>query len=811
MAYIDNWFHFYDTTESFEVHRKQGLINPDSICFLGETGQVYTQKRFFGICRERYEKLEQLVLTHDAQIKNILGIEGPSVGDGVVNNIADLVNFLDGFTDEDNLKDFLDAMKGALESQIREVNKVLSEKIAALEAEIHEDSETLHNTINAINSQVDTIGIRLDNHDTVISVLNTSLSSHIRDYNTLKTNYENFKSYAGTKFDAIDSSISSINTSITTLQQEFTNLDAKFDNVENEVAHVGELLEEAKQLVRDLETRFGETLAAFEQFKRDINDKFDDFQGLVGAPYGIAPLDGDAKVPSAYLPSYVDDVLEYATKGAFPVTGESGKIYVALDDNLTYRWSGSTYIEISKSLGLGETATTAYAGNKGKKNADDIAAHKADTNNPHNVTKTQLGLDKVSNTSDEDKPVSTAQATAIKVVQDALDILDTSLSTHVSDKTNPHQVTKAQVGLGKVDNTADSEKPVSAATQAALNTKVDKIVGKGLSTNDFTNEYKTKIDEGLSYIRRTSEQLETYVPEKEGDIVYVTDTNEYKYWNGTEWREYGVTSDSINEMLLTKANLSDLNDIVEAERVMDEDTYPNVGVNLATREQIKKELFVDLWNKACGEYGTYNSTTGFFELNGLTDITYDEALKIYILSMGKCSAASHGQIAGAFSGSPVIFQTRTVLPIYSCSGNQYLDLQGLLHSNGTIQVIRFTSDVYLFGNTALAYFAYHAGNLKHVYGVMNITDLSASDSTFNGCNKLETIYLGAVNRNQDLGSCKMLSLASLTYLVQHRRGTNEITIIVHPDVYAKLTDTTNTEWNQVLTDATAKNITFVTV
>ena len=80
------------------------------------------------------------------------------------------------------------------------------------------------------------------------------------------------------------------------------------------------------------------------------------------------------KVPSTQLPSYVDDVLEYTTKTAFPETGESGKIYVAADENKCYRWTGSIYTEISSSLALGETSSTAYAGNKGKANADAIAA-----------------------------------------------------------------------------------------------------------------------------------------------------------------------------------------------------------------------------------------------------------------------------------------------------------------------------------------------------------------------------------------------------------------------------------------------------
>lgn len=81
---------------------------------------------------------------------------------------------------------------------------------------------------------------------------------------------------------------------------------------------------------------------------------------------GLATLDNTGKVPQAQLPSYVDDVLEYATINNFPATGESGKIYVDLDTNKTYRWGGSTYVEISQGLALGETDGTAYRGDRGK-------------------------------------------------------------------------------------------------------------------------------------------------------------------------------------------------------------------------------------------------------------------------------------------------------------------------------------------------------------------------------------------------------------------------------------------------------------
>ena len=68
---------------------------------------------------------------------------------------------------------------------------------------------------------------------------------------------------------------------------------------------------------------------------------------LKGAANGLAELGSDGKVPSGQLPSYVDDVLEFADLASFPATGESGKIYVALDTLKTYRWSGSAYVEIA--------------------------------------------------------------------------------------------------------------------------------------------------------------------------------------------------------------------------------------------------------------------------------------------------------------------------------------------------------------------------------------------------------------------------------------------------------------------------------
>ena len=87
---------------------------------------------------------------------------------------------------------------------------------------------------------------------------------------------------------------------------------------------------------------------------------------LKGANSGLAELDANGKVPTSQLPSFVDDVVEADNYDSLPVEGETGKIYVTLDTNKTYRWSGSAYVEISESLALGTTSSTAFRGDYGQ-------------------------------------------------------------------------------------------------------------------------------------------------------------------------------------------------------------------------------------------------------------------------------------------------------------------------------------------------------------------------------------------------------------------------------------------------------------
>ena len=164
----------------------------------------------------------------------------------------------------------------------------------------------------------------------------------------------------------------------------------------------------------------------------------------------FANLSDNGKVPANQLPSYVDDVLEYGTLSTFPVTGETNKIYVAQDTNLTYRWSGTRYVEISQSIALGETSTTAYPGNKGKANEEAII---------NEISRAQGKEQSIQDSIDEE----ILRANRVETnIQD-------SHNRHITDYNNPHNVTKDQVGLGNVDNTSDVNKPISDAQQREFN------------------------------------------------------------------------------------------------------------------------------------------------------------------------------------------------------------------------------------------------------------------------------------------------------------------------------------------------------
>lgn len=181
----------------------------------------------------------------------------------------------------------------------------------------------------------------------------------------------------------------------------------------------------------------------------------------VGVANGVASLDANGLVPTSQLPSFVDDVVEYANRSAFPATGETGKIYVALDTNLTYRWGGTEYVEISPSLALGETSSTAYAGDKGKANADAIAA----------LQTTVSGLATVATTGDYDdlldKPIIPTVNNATLTIQKNSTTVQTFTANASSDVTANITVPTTVAELSDASNYATTASLATVATTGA--------------------------------------------------------------------------------------------------------------------------------------------------------------------------------------------------------------------------------------------------------------------------------------------------------------------------------------------------------
>ena len=134
-----------------------------------------------------------------------------------------------------------------------------------------------------------------------------------------------------------------------------------------------------------------------------------------------------------------------------------------------------------------------------------LNTHTSDTSNPHSVTKVQVGLGSVENQSMDTAPTqNSGKYVTSGGVYTAIETVQGNLNTHIADTSNPHSVTKAQVGLGNCDNTSDADKPISTATQTALDGKADKtttVNGHAL----LSNVTVTKGDVGLGNCDNTSD------------------------------------------------------------------------------------------------------------------------------------------------------------------------------------------------------------------------------------------------------------------------------------------------------------------
>ena len=279
-----------------------------------------------------------------------------------------------------------------------------------------------------------------------------------------------------------------------------------------------------------------------------------------------------------------------------------------------------------------------------------LTSHKNSKNNPHTVTKAQVGLGNCDNTSDANKPISTATQSALdslsteisnettraKAIEEELseditneslratkaeNTITSNLTAHTTNTNNPHNVTKSQIGLGNVDNTADLNKPISTATQNALNNKADKattLAGYGI-TDAYT---KSEIDSKISSVYKfkgSVEDVEDLPADGNtvGDVYNVVITGDNYAWTEDGWDKLAGDVDLTPYLLKTEA----------------EDTYAKVS-SLST--VATSGSYNDLLNKPTIPTTTNELTnnSGFItnSVNNLTNYTLTSSLSDVALS-----------------------------------------------------------------------------------------------------------------------------------------------------------------------------------
>lgn len=210
----------------------------------------------------------------------------------------------------------------------------------------------------------------------------------------------------------------------------------------------------------------------------------------------------------------------------------------------------------------------------------------------------------------------------------------------------------------------------------------------------------------------------------------------------------------------------------------------------------------------------YNEKTGFYELNGLTDITEEEMRTIYLQTHVMDKLSSYYNI---FASSTFRTNLGFNIGITQTNGRN-VDFRESFFFNQKLEVLRLS-----FGNninetrmirTSDMFYAFHGcKKLKRIISPIYVYDIKNKlyfDHTFSQCILLETALLYKLYASISFSDSPLLSLESLQYMITNAANTSPITVTVHADVYAKIQDESQADWHALIEAATAKQITFAT-
>ena len=200
----------------------------------------------------------------------------------------------------------------------------------------------------------------------------------------------------------------------------------------------------------------------------------------------------------------------------------------------------------------------------------------------------------------------------------------------------------------------------------------------------------------------------------------------------------------------------------------------------------------------------YNEKTGFYELNGLTDITEEQMKVIYVQTNHMDHIENMNDV---FSG--LNFRTNLGFKQLRRTNNRTFSLKSAFRENANLEVLKLgdsTNDNWVMKCSDIQDFVTYCSNLKEIIGYIECTVVV----NFLGTSLLEEIRFKNIVRNFSIKDSPLISLESLQYLITNAANTSPITVTVHADVYAKIQDETNAEWHALIETAAAKQITFAT-
>lgn len=223
-------------------------------------------------------------------------------------------------------------------------------------------------------------------------------------------------------------------------------------------------------------------------------------------------------------------------------------------------------------------------------------------------------------------------------------------------------------------------------------------------------------------------------------------------------------------------------------------------VNILDASQGNRALYV-----AAG--AVYNEQTGFYELNGLTDITEKQMREIYVKTN---EMDKYSDLTSSYPGAKI----RTNLGFYE---NTYRFQKSVsifdAFRGSQFEVLKLGANSLNYrtpvSNVNSAFTA--CRKLTKIIGVLDFSKITSDvNYTFGSCEKLNSVFIKNLKISIPFSDSPLLSLESLQYLITNAANTSAITVTVHADVYAKIQDETQTEWHALIASAQEKNITFAT-